>query len=761
MRAILEDVRSGEVAGHEVPQPELRPGGILVRTAFSAISAGTELAHREHVERSLLGKALARPDLVRQVFDFARTAGVKAAYQRVQSRLDSLAPLGYSCAGIVLAAGQGVQEFHPGDRVACAGAGYASHCEVNFIPKNLAVRVPETVPLEAASLTAIGAIALQGFRQSQAVLGEVVAVIGAGLVGVLTIRLAKAAGCRVIAIDRDLQRVERAGQFGADLALSSTDRDTPLRVQEFARYGADVVIVTAASPSAEPVELAANISRDRGRIVVVGTVDLGVRRKAMYMKELSLVLSRSYGPGRYDSQYEEEGQDYPVGHVRWTEKRNMEAFLDLLASGAIDVSPFLERRCPVEQGSTAYEELKNTSAYTVLLEYPNRPAVISMPAASGSSSESLSGMLARPARSGAAGELRVSCIGAGNFARALLFPALRKTRGVSLRSVATASGVASESARRLFGFAFAMPPTELLQDRDADAIFVLSRHDSHSRYAVAALANHKPVLVEKPLAVNREQLEEVRRAYQVEEEKNMAPFLMVGYNRRFARFSEELKQFFAGRVEPMVVQIRVNAGYIPHNHWVQQNSSGAGRILGEMCHFVDWARWVVDRGMVSVTANALPDGARYNRDNVLATLRFQDGSIANVSYLANGDSSVPKEQFEVFCEGKIGRIIDFCTLELARDGKTRRTRARRDKGHAREIELTLGAIRQGGRSPIPFEELMEVSEATIAIEASVGSGKAVLLQCPVSGAIATGAFSKDALQRQTIASSSSGLKAQL
>jgi predicted dehydrogenase/threonine dehydrogenase-like Zn-dependent dehydrogenase len=734
MRAILEDVRSGEVTSHEVPQPELRPGGILVRTAFSAISAGTELAHREQVEKSLLGKALARPDLVRQVVDFARTAGVKAAYQKVQSRLDMLAPLGYSCSGVVIAAGPGAPEFQPGDRVACAGAGYASHCEVNFIPRNLAVRIPDAVSLEAASLSAIGAIALQGFRQSQAVLGEVVAVIGAGLVGVLTIQLAKAAGCRVVAIDRDIQRVERARQFGADLALSAADRDTPARVQEFARYGADVVIIAAASPSAEPIELAASISRDRGRIVVVGTVDLGVSRKAMYMKELSLVLSRSYGPGRYDSDYEEDGRDYPVGYVRWTEKRNMEAFLDLLASGAIQVSPFLERRCPVEQGSAAYEELKSTSGYTVLLEYPSR-ALISMPAASGASSRS---PLHRSAP--LAGKLRLSCIGAGSFARSVIFPALRK-RGVILHSVATASGVASESARRLFGFARAVATAELLQDQDTDAIFVLSRDDSHARYAVAAIANRKPVLVEKPLAINREQLEEIRCAYQAEEKKSRAPFLMVGYNRRFAPFTEKLKQFFAGRQEPMVVQIRVNAGYIPHDHWVQQKSSAGGRILGEFCHFVDWARYVVDRGMVSVTAHALPDGARYNRDNVVATLTFQDGSLASFSYLANGDRSVPKEQFEVFCEGKVGRIDDFRVLELARDGKTRRTRARRDKGHEREIALTLEAIRQGGCSPIPFQELMDVSAATLAIEEAIGAGRAVSLR-PAQGPDAQGTSEK-------------------
>ncbi len=288
--------------------------------------------------------------------------------------------------------------------------------------------------------------------------------------------------------------------------------------------------------------------------------------------------------------------------------------------------------------------------------------------------------------------------------------------------MATASGVASESARRLFGFARAVPSAELLQDQDADAIFVLSRHDSHARYVVAALANHKPVLVEKPLAVNREQLEEVRCAYQAETERSTTPFLMVGYNRRFAPFTEKLKQFFAGCVEPMAVQIRVNAGYIPQDHWVQQNSSGGGRILGELCHFVDWARCVVGCGMASVTADALPDGTRYNRDNLVATLKFHDGSIASISYLANGDRSVPKEQFEVFCEGRVGRIIDFRTLELARDGKTRRTRARRDKGHEREIALTLEAIREGGSSPIPFEELIEVSEATIAIDEAIGSG---------------------------------------
>jgi len=735
MQALLEEVRSGQVASYDVPQPELRPGGILVRTAFSAISAGTDRAHREQAEKSLLGKALARPDLVRQVFNCARTEGIKAAYQRAQSRLGMLSPLGYSCAGVVIATGQGVQEFQPGDRVACGGTGYATHCEVNFIPKNLAVRIPDSVPLDVASLTTIGAIALQGFRQSQAVLGETVAVIGAGLVGVLTIQLAKAAGCRVIAIDVDLERAGRAKQMGADLALCSADTDIHLRVNEFARGGADVAIITAATPSTGPIELAASLVRDRGRIIVVGAVGLGVSRQVMYMKELSVTLSRSYGPGRYDPQYEEDGIDYPIGYVRWTEKRNMQAFLELLASGEINVAALVEHRCPVEQGGTAYEALKGTGAYTILIEYTAASLERVLPRSNAS---------LQVARALPAGDLKVGCIGAGAFARDVILPALGKTPGVALLSIATASGVGSESARRMFGFARAVSPSDLLQDVETGAAFVISRHDSHAQYVIASLSNHKPVFVEKPLAINREQLDEIRWAYEEEKEKGRAPFLMVGFNRRFAPFTEALQRFFAHRQEPMMVHIRVNAGYIPHDHWAQRSTEG-GRIVGELCHFVDWARFIVSSPIVAVSANALPDGTRYNRDNVVATLSFSDGSIANLLYLANGDKSIPKEHLEVFCEGRVGCIRDFCTLELTRGGKTKRTRATRDKGHNREIQATVQAMRSGGQSPISFEELAEVSEASIAILESIATGESVALQLAHSTALA----SKPELQQRS------------
>jgi predicted dehydrogenase/threonine dehydrogenase-like Zn-dependent dehydrogenase len=718
MKAILEDTGAGRIAAIDVPDPELRAGGILVRTAFSAISAGTERAKLDQTEKSLLGKAMARPDLVRQVMELARDEGIKAAYQKVHSRLDTLSPLGYSCSGVVVAAAEGVQGFQPGDRVACGGGGYANHSALNFVPQNLAVKLPDSVGLDAAALTTIGAIAIQGLRQSEVKFGETVAVIGAGLLGVLTIQLAKAAGCRVVAIDLHPERAERAVQLGADLGLSSNDGRTKLAVQEFSQYGADVVILTAATPSTAPIELAAAIARDRGRIVVVGDVGLGVSRPNVYLKELSITLSRSYGPGRYDADYEEAGIDYPIGHVRWTEKRNMEAFVQFLAARSINVAPLIEKRYPVEQGDKAYTHLRDSGAYTVLIEYPAAPAQHVQ-------TRNPSPQATRKA--GTSAQLKVGCIGAGGFARNIIIPALRNTKGVLLESVATASGIGAQSACKSFGFSKAQTPVELLRDVQTDAVFVLSRHDSHAEYVMASLANQKPVFVEKPLAISTDQLEEVRCAYESEKDRGNSPFLMVGFNRRFAPMTEELRRFFAKRQEPMVVNVRVNAGYLAPDHWTQRKGGG-GRIIGEFCHFVDWARAVVCSPIRTLTAHALPDGSRYNRDNVVVTMSFLDRSIASLLYLANGDKSVPKEYFEVFCEGGVGILDDFSMLELSRGGKKIRTKGRRDKGHRRELELTIEAMRAGHPSPIPFEQLVEVSSACIAIDKAIATGLPISLQ---------------------------------
>jgi predicted dehydrogenase/threonine dehydrogenase-like Zn-dependent dehydrogenase len=720
MKALLQTAGSGEISVFDVPEPELLPGGILVRTRYSAISAGTERAARAEASKSLLTRAKARPDLVKQVLEFARKEGIAATYQNVRTRLDSLSPLGYSCAGTVIGIGEGVRDFQVGDRVACAGGGYANHSEINFVPRNLAAKAPEGVGLDSASLTSIGAIAMQGLRQAQPTLGETIVVIGAGLVGVLTIQLVKAAGCRAIAVDLDRGRAESALDLGADLALCPADGNVNSAVKEFTLHGADAVIITAATPSSEPIETAAEIARDRGRIVIVGDVGLGVSRRHVYHKELSVVLSRSYGPGRYDPSYEQEGIDYPIGYVRWTEKRNMEAFLGLLRSRAINVERLIQKRYPVSEAGAAYTALNSPGTYTVLIEYPVSvaPAVASNPSAAHA---------AQPIKNTAA--IKIGCIGAGGFAKNVIFPALRNIKQTEFQSVATSSGIAAETARRSFGFEKAQTPKELIEAPEVQAVFVLSRHDTHARYVTASLANHKPVFVEKPLAITHEQLDEIRAVVDREKQHGFAPFVMVGFNRRFAPMSCEIKHFFASRKEPMMVNVRVNAGYLPPDHWTQQKAGG-GRILGEFCHFVDWTRNIVGAPIEEVSACALPDSMRYNQDNISVRLSFQDGSIASLLYLANGDKSIGKECLEVFCQGSAARLDDFSALDLARDGKLHHVKSMQDKGHNEEMRLTVEAMRRGNEAPIPFSEIVEISRATFAVADSISNGQSIQLVNP-------------------------------
>lgn len=710
MFAILGSRRTGEVALFDVPEPELRPQGILVRTHFSAISAGTERASMEQSSKSLVSRALARPDLVRQVVDYARQNGMRAAYQKVTTKLDALSTMGYSCAGEVIAVGAEATEFRVGDRVACAGAGYANHCEVNFVPRNLAVHIPEGVGTDAAALTTIGAIAMQGLRQARIAFGETVAVVGAGLIGVMAIQIAKAAGCRVIAIDLSPERVKQAEKFGADLGVLANDPDIAAKVQAFSRYGVDAAVLTASSTSAEPVELAAKLMRDRGRIVIVGAIGMGVSRGNMYMKELSMALSRSYGPGRYDTAYEEEGRDYPIGYVRWTERRNMEAFLDLTANGKLDLKPLLSVRFPVHEAAQAYAGL-SSGIYTAVIEYPRTPS---------------SGAIkpAAPAARRAMGEIRVGCIGAGGFSTDVMFPAMRAVKGVRFAAVATASGVGAASAQKAFHFERAETPAELLADANVDAAFIFSRHDSHARYVLGAIEAGKSVFVEKPLSATREELLEIEEAVARHEAAHSAPFVMVGFNRRFAPFTEKIRTFFAARTEPMMILIRINAGYVPLDHWAHRDG---GRVVGEFCHFVDWARSLVAKPITAVSARFLPDGNRYCRDNVSATLEFADGSLATIQYLANGDKSVAKEFYEVFCGGGVARLDNFSTLELSRNGQKQVHKGAADKGHRREIELTLNAMRDGQPAPIAFSELVEVTRATFLVQDAAQSGSAMAL----------------------------------
>ncbi len=712
MKALVGDLASGDLKTLDVPEPELRPGGILVRTAFSAISSGTERAKIETSDKSLISKALARPDLVKDVLNYARANGAMAAYEKVQTKLNTLSVMGYSCAGTVIAVAPDVTDFKIGDRVACGGAGYAGHSEVNWLPRNLAVRVPENVPLDAASLTTIGAVAMQGLRQSQATVGETVLVIGAGLLGILTIQLARAAGCRVIAVDVDSARVEKALTFGADVALLNSDPGLESSVQTFSRYGCDVAIITAATRSAEPLEMAARLLRDRGRVALVGDVGMDVARANIYRKELTISMSRSYGPGRYDSSYEEQGHDYPVGYVRWTERRNMESFLDLLSSGAVDVSPLMTQRRSITRGAQAYNELSESGDYTFILEYGH----------GGEATGPIRNVLGSKGSTACVGQVRIGCVGAGNFAQSQLFPILKGAHDASLEAIASASGVTAESMRGRFGFRRALASVELIEDPHVDAVFITSRNDSHARYVVGALRAGKSVFVEKPLAVDRSQLDLVKQACAISYEQGRPPFLMVGFNRRFAPSTAKIKDFFAGRREPMMVHLRVNAGYLPADHWTQQPGQG-GRIIGEFCHFIDLARYLTGSCIRTVSASALPDGSRYHADNIACTISFADGSIANLLYLANGDSAVPKEHLEVFCEGGIARLDDFTRLDLSRNHKMRHYKSSRDKGHQHELEQVLKAMASGGPAPIPLDELFEVTEAAFLVVEAVASGR--------------------------------------
>lgn len=716
MRALLQDTKSGQIATYDVPAPETLPGCVLVRTAFSAISAGTEKAKMESGQKSLLGKVMARPDLVKQVADYARSNGIKAAWDKVQSQLNTLSPLGYSCSGYVLEAGAGAG-YVPGERVACAGVSYANHCEVNCVPRNLVARIPKNVPMDAAALTTLGAIALQGVRQAEITLGETVAVIGAGLVGVLAMQVLRAAGCRVIGIDSSPERAARALSLGAHLGLATNDPELESRVTAFSHRGVDAVLITAATPSAEPLELAAKLLRDRGRIVIVGDVGMGVSRGNMYGKELSLHMSRSYGPGRYDPFYEEGGCDYPIGYVRWTEQRNMEAFLDMLSNGTIRVDALLTRRYTVAQGAQAYADL-STGIYTAIIDY-QAPVENLAPAQTSSLRRSQ-----EPQRSD---RIRVGCLGAGTFARGVILPFLRSCKQVTLESVATGSGVTAETVRRAFGFLTAESPSALLSNVNVDAAFIITRHDSHAAYVERALEAGKAVFVEKPLAINRTQLHQLAAAHAVQIERGKEPFLMVGFNRRFAPHTAKLQDFFQARTEPMLVHIRCNAGFIPRNTWIQSEARGS-RIIGELCHFIDWARAVVRSPVCLVIGAALPDAGRYNGDNLSVTLSFQDGSIANLLYLANGDRAVPKEYIEVFCQGSVARLDDFRTLSLTRAGKTRTFRSAQDKGHRRELELTLEAMLRGDPAPIRFEELFEVTNVSFAIDEAIRTGQPVPLR---------------------------------
>ena len=693
----------------DAPLPSLKPGWILVANRASLISAGTERTKVELGAKNLAQKARARPDLLKKVVDRARSEGIGSALSAARERLDALSPLGYSSAGTVIRVGAGVEGIAPGDRVACGGGGFATHAEVIAVPRNLIAAVPDGVPFESAAYATVGAIALHGVRRAEAQLGECVGVIGLGLVGQLAVRILAAGGCTLIGVDLDPKAVELAASGGARAFERDRDGLQSSVLEATGGLGLDSVLVCAAATSSDPVRLASELARDRGRVVIVGDVPIEADRALFYEKELELRLSRSYGPGRYDRDYEERGRDLPPAYVRWTEQRNMQTFLDLLASGAVDPSPLTTHRFPVEQAERAYALLTDDRGeerpFGILLEYAyeERPAAPTP----------------HSARRSGAGTARIGLIGAGSFARATLLPALRDA-GAELAAVASGGGLTATDVATRFGFERAADSAdEILADDSIDAVVIATRHASHAQLTASALRTGKAVFVEKPLAIDRDGLAEVEEA--------LAPdsLLMVGFNRRFAPLAVQLRNELEAVASPTLLA-RVNAGPLPADHWAHDPEDGGGRLIGEGCHFVDLLSYLSGGPTVVVHALAVPHPQRPLEcsDEVVATLRFGNGGVGTLVYTGGGDPRLPKERIEAFGGGLAAVLDDFRRLELSRGGKRRVTKQRQDKGHKAELARFLAAVRGEAEAPA-VSTYLDSTRATLALVDSLRDGSAV------------------------------------
>jgi polar amino acid transport system substrate-binding protein len=712
MKQLLQNLRTGEAIVADVPVPTMQPGRILVRTAASLISAGTERALTELGQKTLLGKARERPELIGKVWEKVKTEGISQALEGVRDKLDQSHAVGYSAAGIVVECANDVADFRPGDRVACAGTDYASHAEVISVPRNLCMSLPEELTFEEGAFGTVGAIALQGVRLAEPTLGESVVVIGLGLVGQLTVQLLKANGCRVFGVDIDETRLQLALASGAEAACIPDDAKEKIRRWSRGR-GADACIIAAATASNDPIVLAGEVSRLKGRVVAVGLVGMNIPRDIYYQRELTLKVSLSYGPGRHDPEYEEHGHDYPVAYVRWTEARNIEAFLYLLAARRIAVSPLITHRFAINDAPRAYELIsgKTDKKYlAVLLTYETE-------------SEVERRIENAPAKSAAraAGQVGIGLIGAGGYAQKMLLPNF-KAAGADFCAIASASGVSARDVGTKYGFKrFLSDASGVINDDEVNLIVIATRHGSHAELATLALERGKHVFLEKPLALDDVELDRLLDAAQRSEGQ-----LLVGFNRRFSPFSIKAKAVFAERQSPLSILYRVNAGRIPREHWTQDAREGGGRIIGEVCHFVDLMQFLTDSAPQRVYAESIRAGVSdlVSEDSVFITLQFADGSNGVIAYLAEGDSSLPKERIEIFGEGKTFVIEDFRSATLYADGREKReTLRQQDKGQAEETRIACAVVAEGRAGPITLQELEATTRATFRIRDSLRTGK--------------------------------------
>ncbi|MEE2827802.1 MAG: bi-domain-containing oxidoreductase [Myxococcota bacterium] len=705
MKQILQNLRSGETIVAELPCPKVAPGQLLIRSRASLVSVGTERMLLDFGRANLIDKARQQPEKVKKVLDKVKTDGLFPTLDAVRTKLDQAMPLGYANAGIVIEVGEGVPDFKPGDRVVSNGP----HAEVVRVPHRLCAKIPDGVTWEEAAFTVVGAIGLQGIRLLEPTLGERVVVVGLGLIGLLSVQILRAAGCSVLGVDLDPSRCAVAAGFGATTADLSRGEDPISKAAAFsAGEGVDAVLITASTKSSEPVSQAAAMCRKRGRIVLVGATGLELNRSDFYKKELSFQVSCSYGPGRYDPDYEIAGNDYPAAFVRWTEQRNFEAILDLMAQGSLDLEPLVSHRKPLDQATRIYEAIaRRDPVLGAILEFPEQPG--DDDPALRATTISLGGERGRPSGPGS-----VALIGAGNFASAVLAPALSKG-GARLHTVASSGGVSGAHLGRKFGFEQTTTDTRsVFEDPAVDTVVISTRHDSHARLALEGLRAGKAVFVEKPLALSHEELESIETT--LEEEAH--PLLMVGFNRRFAPQVQKIAELLAPISQPKCFVMTVNAGAIPADSWVHDEAIGGGRILGEGCHFIDLLRFLAGSAIVSWQADCIGESpsVTIREDKATITLRFADGSLGTVHYLANGHKSFPKERLTVLAGERVLELDNFVDLRgWGWPGFKRMKLRRQDKGHEAEVAAFLKAVRSGGPAPIPHDQLIEVSRITLEV----------------------------------------------
>ena len=706
MKQLIQSFKTGELGLFEVPAPICCENGALVQTTVSLVSAGTEKMLVDFAKKSMLAKAKDRPDLVKQVIGKMKKEGVKNTLEKVFTKLDSPIPLGYSSAGRVIELGANMSGLNIGDRVACGGAGYANHSEINYVPKNLMVKIPDGVDDIDASFVTVGAIALQGVRQTQPLLGERVAVMGLGLLGQLTVQLLKANGCKVIGSDVDPDKIALAKKLGADEACHASELIA--KASEFSNgYGVDAVIIAASTMSNQPVIDAAEISRMRGRVVFLGMVGMDIPRNDYYKKEIDLRLSMAYGPGRYDPEYEEKGNDYPFDLVRWTEQRNFEAFLGLIDEGKITPKEILTHEFDFDDAMDAYDLLegKVKEKYLgIVLKYKRDINLADEK------------IVKRTTKAVSNDSVNVGLIGAGNFTKSVILPNMKKVGGYDLVGLCTATGVSAQGTGKKYDFKYiTTDSSEIYKNNEINSVFVTTQHDKHPEAVIKSIESSKHCFVEKPLCIYEEELEAIKEAY------TGKTIVQVGFNRRFSPMIQSMKKSVSGQVS---VNYRVNAGIIPKDVWIQDRTIGGGRIIGEVCHFIDTCSYLIGSDVVSVFATTLTkdDKSIPDEDNVNITLNYANGSTATIAYYAYGDTTMPKEYIEVFGNGLSMSMTDFRELVVYSGGKTKKEKsANQDKGFINEFKAFKDAVKSG-ESAIDFESIYNTTKTTFKILKSIRTG---------------------------------------